>query len=337
MLLLLSTTVKAQQTTTNSSTPNHPKVALVLGGGGAKGAAEVGVLKYIEQSEVPIDMIVGTSIGSIIGGLYSVGYRAQQLDSLFRSQEWTHLLTDHNAKHSDKIFEQEDGVTYFMGFPLNAKQKRDKTESRKSKFQFGMLRGDSIESLLSRMTALPDSIDFNTLPIPLRCVAVDISTLQEVVIQSGNLPRAMRASMAIPLAFKPVNIGGRTLIDGGVMNNLPVDIAKDMGADIVIAIDLTVNKHETSEDESPWEGIANSKWKLGGLLKWAIERPDRQKYNINAKAADIYINPKLNGYSATDFKPERISEMIKIGEDAGKQALKELKTLWEEINIHNKK
>ncbi|MCF0209591.1 MAG: patatin-like phospholipase family protein, partial [Bacteroidaceae bacterium] len=208
MLLLLSTTVKAQQTTTNSSTPNHPKVALVLGGGGAKGAAEVGVLKYIEQSEVPIDMIVGTSIGSIIGGLYSVGYSAQQLDSLFRSQEWTHLLTDHNAKHSDKIFEQEDGVTYFMGFPLNAKQKRDKTESRKSKFQFGMLRGDSIESLLSRMTALPDSIDFNTLPIPLRCVAVDISTLQEVVIQSGNLPRAMRASMAIPLAFKPINIDG---------------------------------------------------------------------------------------------------------------------------------
>ena len=245
---------------------DRPKVALVLGGGGAKGAATVGVLKYIEKSEVPIDMVVGTSIGSIVGGLYAMGYRNEQLDSLFRTQGWIDLFT-------------------------------------------GSLMGDSIVTTLRDLTA---NVTFDKLDLPFRCVAVDAKKLREVVLSEGDVALAMRASMAIPVVFKPVNMDGMTLVDGGVLNNLPVDVAKDMGADYIIAVDLTVNKH--TGDDAP-KGIM------------ALLRPDLMKYRKNCAAADIYISPKLKGYGAQDFTSKRIAEMITIGEKAGKSSLKKLKKL----------
>lgn len=244
---------------------DRPKVALVLGGGGAKGAATVGVLKYVEASGVPIDMVVGTSIGSIVGGLYAMGYRNEQLDSLFRNQAWLDLFT-------------------------------------------GSIMGDSIVHTLRDLTA---NITFDKLDLPFRCVAVDVKKLREVVLSEGDLAQAMRASMAIPLVFKPVKMDGMMLVDGGVLNNLPVDVAKDMGADIVIAVDLTVNKHKGDEPS----GI------------WSLLRPDLVKYQQNCAAADIYISPHLKGYGAQDFSPERIAEMIALGEKAGKAELKNLKKL----------
>lgn len=314
----------------SSAEQSRPKVALVLGGGGAKGAAEVGVLKYIEQSGVPIDMIVGTSIGSIVGGLYSVGYRAEQLDSMFRSQEWIDLLTGHDSKRSDKLVDKVDGVTYILGFPVNKKRKT-KEEDVDSRLHLGILKGDSIENMLEGMTRLPENVDFGELPIPYRCVAVDINSFEEVVLTSGNLPKSMRASMAIPIAFRPVVIGGRTLADGGLMNNLPVDVAKDMGADIIIAVDLTVNKHEHTSYDADEIFAPLKNLEIFNMMKWAIERPDQLKYQENRKSADVYINPELKGYTATGFNSKKIAEMIAIGEKAGEQALPELKKLREKI------
>lgn len=247
---------------------DRPKVALVLGGGGAKGAAHVGVLKYIEKSGIPIDMVVGTSIGSIVGGLYAMGYNSQQLDSLFRSQEWMNMFA-------------------------------------------GSIMGDSIVRPLRRLTEDRGRQDFDQLSIPFRCVAVDVKKMHEVVLSEGDLAQAMRASMAIPLVFKPVKMNGMTLVDGGVLNNLPVDVARDMGADFVIAVDLTVNKHEDFD--------------ASGIL--SLLRPDLKKYQKNREAADLYINPSLKGYGAHDFSPERIAEMISLGEKAGKASLKDLKKL----------
>lgn len=318
----------AKQTTSGNS---RPKVALVLGGGGAKGAAEVGVLKYIEQSGVPVDMIVGTSIGSIVGGLYSVGYRAEQLDSMFRSQEWLDLLTGHDSNRSDKLYEKKDGVTYVFGFPIGSKRKPE-DDSKISSYGIGLLKGDSIENMLERMTQTPDSVAFDKLPIPYRCVAADINSFEEVVLSSGNLNKSMRASMAIPVVFRPVIINGRTLADGGMMNNLPVDVAKEMGADIVIAVDLSVNKQEHTRYDT--DELFGDLKDLGvfKMLKWAIERPDKFKYKDNVEAADIHIHPMLKGYSATDFSSKKISEMIAIGEKAGEQALPELKKLKERLS-----
>lgn len=255
-------------------TGKRPKVGLVLGGGGAKGAAQVGVLKVIDQVGVPIDYIAGTSIGAIVGGLYSVGYSVEQLDSLFRNERWIDLFAN-----------------------------------------------GSVLELLEDMVGRNDSIDFSCLPIPFRCVAADLRKHQEVVLKSGNLAQSMRASMAIPGAFKPVKIDGRVLVDGGMFNNLPVDVVRAMGADIVIAVDLAQNKHET-RDFSLKETLG-----IGGLLDWLVSRPDWKKHNENRELADLYINPRLDGYGAANFNKKDINRMIEIGTETGNAFRKDLEEI----------
>ena len=296
----------------------RPKVGLVLGGGGAKGAAHVGVLKAIEQSGIPIDYIAGTSIGSIVGGLYSCGYRSADIEKMFLSQQWTTLLSDREDSIKSDAVRTVDGVTYVFGYPVRGRRQKGEKAS------VGLLRGEAIVELLDSMTGRRDSISFDRLPIPFRCVAVDTKTQSEVVLSSGRLPMAMRASMAIPGAFKPVRIGDWRLVDGGVLNNLPVDVVKAMGADIVIAVDLTQNKHKT-RDFSLKEALG-----IGGMLDWLVSRPDWKKYNDNCAAADIYINPQLD-FGAADFKEERIREMIAIGTEEGQRWLAKLKELKRQL------
>lgn len=312
--------VMTSVTTHAENKHNKLKVGLVLGGGGAKGAAEVGVLKYIEKSGIHIDYIVGTSIGSIVGGLYSCGYRSAQLDSLFSDQEWLNLLTDRNTNYDNHLFKRKDGVTYMLGFPIGRKGKDSDFSN------FGIVRGDSITQLFDRITGRADSMDFNKLPIPFRCVAVDMRQLKEVVIQNGQLSKAMRASMSIPGFFKPVVKDSMLLVDGGVLNNLPVDVARDMGADVIIAIDLTQNKRKARDKEM------KKRKGISFLLEWNKIRPDLKKYNINRTQCDVYINPYLKGYDATDFNPKKIKAMIKAGEKAGKEALSNLKKLKKQID-----
>ncbi len=264
LVLFSASSLFAQRSSGKSQRLNRPKVGLVLGGGGAKGATHVGVLKVIEDVGVPIDYIAGTSIGSIVGGLYSVGYSVEQLDSLFRNEDWVDLFAT-----------------------------------------------GSVLELLENMVGPNDSIDFDQLPIPFRCVAYDLKEHKEVILRSGRLAQSMRASMAIPGAFKPVRTNGMLLVDGGVMNNLPVDVVRDMGADIVIAVDLQQKKHET-RDFSLKESFG-----IGGLLDWLVSRPDWKKYNDNCEDADIYINPNLDGYDAASFNKKDITRMLEIGTDAG--------------------
>jgi NTE family protein len=311
LLVVLLITLSGMATTGNG----RLKVGLVLGGGGAKGAAEVGVLKIIEQVGIPIDYIAGTSIGSIVGGLYSVGYRSADIDTMFCSQEWVTLLSDREPQFKDKLITKKDGITYVLGFPVGRKG------SKLADSAFGAMRGDNIIELLDSMTQRHDSINFDELPIPFRCVAVDFKTLHEVVLSKGHLPIAMRASMAIPGAFKPVKLDSMELIDGGALNNLPVDVVRKMGADVVIAIDLTQNKRETRNKEmKPAKGA-------GALVEWVISRPDLKKYNENRKNCDVYINPDLKGYDATSFSPAKITDMIKRGEVAGEAAREQLEQL----------
>ncbi len=296
----------------NAPKKKRLKVGLVLGGGGAKGAAEVGVLKTIEELGIPIDYIAGTSIGSIVGGLYSCGYRSADLDSLFSSQEWVTLLADRNLDFDKRMITKKNGVTYLFGFPMSKKQKGDD-------FDFGALKGDSIVALLNSKTKRPEVINFDKLPIPFRCPAVDIKTFKEYDFKKGVLADAMRASMSIPGAFKTVKKDSMELIDGGALNNLPVDLVKAMGADIVIAIDLTQNHRPAKK-----KAMKIKKHPLAQMIEWAKKRPDLIKYNENLKLCDIYINPDLKGFDATSFTPKKIREMIKRGEEAGAKAREEL-------------
>jgi len=294
---------------------SRPKIGLVLGGGGAKGAAEVGALKVIEEAGIPIDYIVGTSIGSIVGGLYAAGYSAKELETMFQTQEWLTLLTDRNAAFSSEPYKTQDGVTYIFGFPV-----MDKNSGG-----FGMMRGGRIEQVLDSMVSVRGCTEFENLRIPFRCVAADMRTAKEVVLSKGILASAMRASMAIPGIFKPVSKGDWLLVDGGLLNNLPVDVCKAMGADIVIAIDLQQEEKQPKPqaDTSLLTSIGDFLG-LGGIIEWLTNRPDIRKHVENKKLADIYIKPDIPDYDVTSFGNKNSARMIKAGEAAAKQHWEEL-------------
>lgn len=319
MLICCGLSVMAQQQ--NEGGKTRPKVGLVLGGGGAKGAAAIGILKELEREKIPVDYIAGTSIGAIIGGLYTQGYRADDLEKLFRSQNWLALLADRDTTLVGKVYKEEDGVIYVFGFPVRKKADADKNTG------FWMLHGDHVynflDSLVSRSPVQRGTVKK---AIPFSCVAFDIRRQQEIVLDTGSLARNMRASMAIPGAFKPVQIDTLMLVDGGMGNNLPVDVVRKMGADIVIAVDLQQRKRD--DYRSPFGFLKG----LGGILDWLAERPDIKKYNVNRTKADLYINPDLGSYGVTDFNAKAIKDILKIGEDTGILYRKQLGTFMKDIN-----
>ena len=303
----------------------RPRVGLVLGGGGAKGAAEVGVLKVIERAGIPIDYIVGTSIGSIVGGLYATGYTAVELDSIFRAQVWLSLLTDRREDLTPYPYKKVGGMTYVFGFPIY-----DADNPRQG--ALGALRGKRVEQMLDSLMGYRGFNEFESLKIPFRCVACDFRNVREVVLSKGFPANAMRASMAIPGIFKPVKWEGMHLVDGGMVNNLPVDVARAMGADIVIAIDLQQaepklpkKKYTAVETVGDWIG-------LGELVQWATRRPDVAKYHQNRKAADIYIHPILPDYDASSFDQSSVEVMLELGEQEGRRHWNELVALKRKLS-----
>lgn len=317
MLICCGLSVMAQQQ--NEGGKTRPKVGLVLGGGGAKGAAAIGILKELEREKIPVDYIAGTSIGAIIGGLYAQGYRADDLEKLFRSQNWLALLADRDTTLVGKVYKEEDGVIYVFGFPVRKKADADNNTG------FWMLHGDHVYNFLdSLVSRSPVQRGIVKRAIPFSCVAFDIRRQQEIVLDTGSLARNMRASMAIPGAFKPVQIDTLMLVDGGMGNNLPVDVVRKMGADIVIAIDLQQRKRD--DYRSPFGFLKG----LGGILDWLAERPDIKKYNVNRTKADLYINPDLGSYGVTDFNAKAIKAILKIGEDTGILYRKQLGTFMKD-------
>ena len=294
-----------------------PKIGLVLGGGGAKGAAEVGVLKVLEEAGIKPDYICGTSIGSIVGGLYAAGYSAAELETMFQTQEWLSLLTDRSSSLANEPYKVDNDVTYIFGFPII---------DRKAK-GLGVMKGSSIEHMLDSMVCAKGCRDFKSLKIPFCCVAADIRSGTEVILREGSLARAMRASMAIPAIFKPVEIDDRKLVDGGMLNNLPVDVCREMGADIIIAVDLQQNeqKPRPQTDLSVLTSIADLVG-LGGILNWITNRPDIEKYNANRQKVDIYIHPVLDA-DVTSFGNKTAARMIQQGANAAHKLLPSLTKL----------
>lgn len=286
------------------------RVALVLGGGGAKGAAEIGVIKVLEEEGIPIDMVVGTSIGSLVGGLYAYGYTAAQLDSIMRAPNWTDLLTDRNPEHANTPITIEDGTVSIFGIPLWGRRRDGET------VQFGLVRGHNVLDMFTRLLPATDSISFDSLQRPFRAVAFDVNTRTEVDLDSGSLPLAMRASMSLPVFFSPVQYGSWRLIDGGVLNNLPVDVARSMGAQYVIAIDLAQRGADLDREENFWQSVRR---RLG------ID--DRPKYVAARHDIDLYFNPPLQGYGVESFSHRAVDEMIRIGEQHARDQLQQIRAL----------
>lgn len=272
------------------------KVGIVLSGGGAKGVAHIGVLKVLEEAGIPIDYISGTSMGAIVGGLYAVGYDARTLDSLVRVQNWPFLLGDKVYRDNLPFYEKEALEKYLVSFSFSP--------ATGFSVPAGFVKGNNIYNLFSDLTiGYHDSISFKELPIPFACVSANMVNGENVVMDSGNLPLAMRASMAIPGAFAPVVIDSMVLVDGGISNNFPVDVAKDMGADITIGVDLSTGLKDM-------QGLNN----LMGIVDQLTSFMGMRNYNKNRELVDLYLNPDLKGYSAASFTKEAIDTMILRGE-----------------------
>lgn len=280
------------------------KVGLVLSGGGAKGVAHIGVLQVLEKAGIPVDVIVGTSMGSIVGGLYAIGYTADQLDSLVRDQDWMFLLSDKVNRYDLPFAEKEYDAKYVLSFPFERGGRRP----------VGFIRGQNIYNLFTDLTiGYHDSLDFLKLPIPFACVAADVLHRQEIVMKEGNLVQAMRASMAIPGAFTPVIAGDRVLVDGGVLNNFPTDVARALGADIVIGVDVQADLMAEEKLES-----------VSGVIPQIINLLCMNKHEENVKLADLVIRPNVKGYSAASFSSRAIDSLLARGKVAALQD-------WEEI------
>jgi len=215
-----------------NTSQNRPKTALVLSGGGARGAAHIGVLKVLEELRVPIDMIVGTSMGSIVGGFYSAGYSPDELETLVRDLDWDAALADRPARELISFRRKQDDRDYMFGVEVGF---------NKGKFTIpeGLIAGQDLDFILKTNLLRAGYVpSFDRLPIPFRAVATDIETGELVELSNGDLAQAIRASMSVPGVFTPANINGRKLVDGGLVSNLPVQAARAMGADRIIAVDI---------------------------------------------------------------------------------------------------
>lgn len=229
----------------NDTVEKNPKIGLVLSGGGALGFAHIPILKAIDSLGIPIDYIAGTSMGGIASALYSIGYSGEELEYLVKNVDWNEIFTDEPERDLKPYFiKKDDGFFQFhFGFDENVITPPT-----------GLIRGQKISLFLSKLTYPFEKIkDFDQLPIPFRCVAVDLLTANEVVLKSGSLSKAMRSTMAIPTIFNPVTWGDSLLIDGGLVNNVPVDVVREMGADYVIAVNVGRPLKKRSELKSMFD------------------------------------------------------------------------------------
>lgn len=301
----------------NFDSDQELKLGLVLSGGGAKGFAHIGVLKVFEEEDIPITLISGNSIGTIIGALYATGYSADDITEFTKQQDWQSLLSDDVERRYKSRFKQDFEHKYILKLDF------DKGEKKLS-FPSGLVRGNNILNVIKSTTAsLSDSIDFSELPIPFCCVAYNLETGKEEILTNGSLAKAMRASMAFPGVFAPVEFNGMKLLDGGIVNNFPVDVAKEMGADILIGVDLKQDK----KDKGDRFGSITS------VFTGIVNNIEDDKHQQNIELADIVINPELEDVSTFSFSGINIDTVIKRGEDAARKKLPEIKKLIQNKSI----
>ncbi len=298
----------------------RPTVAVVLSGGGAKGAAHVSVLKRLEEKGIPVDMVLGTSIGGLVGGLYSLGYSPEFMDSLFRTADWDLLLSDKIDASYIPYETKTDRARFilqvpfdYMGAALGRKEENGGPEASSTlagSLPSGWVAGLNVENLISRLSVgYRDSISFMDLPIPFCCVASDLVSGKAKNWTSGDVAVAMRSTMSIPGLFNPVRAGGMVLADGGMRNNFPTDLARAMGADIVIGVVL-------SQAGSSKAGVNN----IGDMISRMIDMLSNEAYDKNKVDADVYINPDLHEYDMMSFNHEAIETILRRGYEAALEA-----------------
>ncbi|MGW1454152.1 patatin-like phospholipase family protein [Salegentibacter agarivorans] len=282
------------------------KVGLVLSGGGAKGLAHIGALKVIEEAGIRIDYIGGSSMGAIIGGLYASGYTAHELDSIFHETNFNILIQDNLPRSAKSFYEKEDAEKYAISLPF---------DDFKIGFPAGLSRGQNIYNLMSQLTMhLGNVDDFEELPIPFFCVAADVETGEEVILDEGSFAQAVSASGAIPSIFSPVSLNGRLLTDGGVANNYPVEELRKRGAEVIIGVDVQDSLVNKDDLRNVFDILAQiSNFRTISDMKEKIPK------------TDIYIKPDISPFSVLSFeKGEAIIDSGRVASLKRKDDLEKL-------------
>lgn len=316
---------------------HRPTVALVLSGGGAKGTAHVGVIGYLEELGIPVDMVLGTSMGGLIGGLYSLGYSAGELDLIVRNMDWNAALTDRlsreylsytDTKYKEKYmlsipfyYERDyynmkladenrfDDIRRHEAFHIGADNERGGDFLKNNllgSLPSGYIYGQNVSNLISSLTiGYQDSTDFQNFPIPYVCVATDMVSGKAKIWHSGKMNTAMRSTMSIPGVYAPVREAGMVLVDGGLRDNYPTSLAREMGADIIIGVDLSQGKRSYSQVNN-----------IGDILGQGIDMLGRDAFEKNVDIPDIKIKPHLPEYNMMSFTKEAVDTIIIRGREA---------------------
>ena len=318
----------------------RPTVALVLSGGGAKGTAHVPVIRYIEELGIPVDMVLGTSMGGLIGGLYALGYSVEEMDSLVRNMDWGWALSDKLSREYITYTDMKYKEKYLLSIPFyyerdyyrmkladenrfdNLKQHEilhigaDNEHGPEflkhnllGSLPSGYIYGQNVSNLISSLTiGYQDSIDFQTLPIPYACVAADLVSGKAKIWHSGKMNTAMRSTMSIPGIFAPVRVDGMVLVDGGIRDNYPTALARDMGADIIIGVDL-------SQKPKSYTQVNN----LADILAQGVDMLMRDTYETNVNIPYVKIKPYIPEYNLMSFNKEAIDTILIRGYEAARQ------------------
>jgi NTE family protein len=290
---------------------SRPRVGLVLSGGGARGLAHVGVLKVLEEQRVPIDAIAGTSMGAVIGGLYASGMTSTEIEALVRTLNWNSAFRDRPPRSDMNFRRKQDDREYLVRFPLGVK-------SGDFRVPRGLIQGQRLTQILRRETVAVAGIDdFDRLPTRFRAIATDLETGERKVLARGDLAEALRASLSAPGVFAPVELEGRLLVDGGLVENLPVDIAKEMGVDIVIAVDVGFQP-VGRRDLNSTLAVSNQ------MLTIMIQRETRRQREL-LSADDLLIEPALGKMLSMDFTA--VDRTIEQGEAATRAQLARIAAL----------
>jgi len=310
LCLGLAAALPAQEATP-SGAAGRPRIGLVLSGGGARGAAHIGVLKVLEENHVPVDVIAGTSMGAVVGGLYASGLSAADVERVMTSVDWQDAFRDSPPRSSLNFRRKLEDQNYLVKFPLGLKGGRFRLPR-------GLVQGQKLTQILRGLTLPVAQIqNFDDLAIPFRAVATDIVTGDRVIIDHGDLTTAMRASLSAPGVFSPVESEGRLLVDGGLSSNLPIDVARDMGVDILIVVDCGFPLLERGKLES----VAT----VSNQMLAILIRHNTAEQRKTLKATDVVIDPALGDFSSLDFTAH--TKAMRIGEEAARGQTQRLAAL----------
>ena len=304
----------------STSVKVRPKVGLVLSGGGAKGAAHIGVLKYIEEVGIPIDYIAGTSMGSIVGGMYALGYTSDEILGIISDVDWDRLISNQVERRKISYERKSESRSQLVTVPFSISTDEQELQSRsfKNSLPTGIVSGDNLINLFNSLSVgYSDPVDFNKLPTPFLCIATNVINGEADVLDNGIFSKSLRASMAIPILFDPVRIGNILYADGGLVNNFPAEQCRAMGADYVIGVSMSPG---LEDDPQNLTSIISQVKQLKEIIT------DKEFENYH-KMCDIFISPDLKGVGMLSFDTESVARITQSGYEAAANLETDFKAL----------